>query len=263
VVCRSFLKRSHYVRIDEAPVADEHGAQNCSFLRVMRVERIEALEQDAASVRKPLQEAGRRMIDQLQEFAGAKGADEIDVLAGEHGVNVGRAGIKEIAWRLRAQKGLDAVAGAQVIRRRASARSGVKIGTKSSANRGSHPVDLDLLEIDFAAPSPGKAEGIFAQAAAPAQRFRGIEAPGREQARDVIAWNGSAFERERQAAEAEPCEEREEPPNCELAAPCGDRANENSRGSCDDPDPRGCRVRAGGCDSDREGDRKPQRPAVS
>lgn len=53
-----------------------------------------------------------------------------------------------------------------------------------------------------------------------------VETSGRKQARDEVAGHGGSFKRERQAAEAKRCDERE------------NRA---------------------GCDSDREGDRKPQR----
>ncbi len=78
VVRRRLLKRGDGLGFDEAAVAQKHGPQHRRALRLRREQRIEPREQVAARSREPLQKSWPRPVDQLQQFAAAQRAGQID-----------------------------------------------------------------------------------------------------------------------------------------------------------------------------------------
>jgi hypothetical protein len=232
VVRGCLLKRGDDVRVNEAAVAQEHGAKHRRSFGGRRKKGVEAREQVAANTREALLERWARAVDQAKQFSAAERADDVDFLAGEITANVGCARIEEIARRPRTEKSFDAVAGAKALRRRRGAWAGIKIGAQAAGDRNDCARNLDIFEIDFVSLAPGKAEWVLAQSPLPAQRLGCVNLTCGEQTRDVIRRHGDAFEARAQAAERDPGDERDAP-GCRQARAPGKQRAERNRGDGD------------------------------
>ena len=141
VIRGGFLKRGDDLRIDEAAVAKQHRAQHGRALRLAREKRVEPREQIAASAREPLRKCRARAVDQLQQFAAAQRAGEVDFLPREVAAFVECARIEKIARRARPHERFDAIARAQASRRAFEMFRAVKIQPQPTAHRHRRAAD--------------------------------------------------------------------------------------------------------------------------
>src|ERR1700722_19718251 len=115
VISRGLLEGEHYVGIDEAAVAEQHGAKHRCAFRVIGEEGIKACEEIAARPRQAVLKRGPRTINDLQEFAASKRTYHINFLPCEEAVNVKRTRIQIISRRTRLQQRFHSVTGAQTL----------------------------------------------------------------------------------------------------------------------------------------------------
>ena len=176
VIRGGFLKCGDDFGIHEAAVAEQHRPQHRRALGLAREKRVEPREQISARARQPLQKSWPRAVNQLQQFAAAQRAGQVDLLPREVAAQIERAGIEKIARRLRLHKRFDAVARAQALAVAASecdspyrlARRPPLTGTISLAVRTSR--DQSRNDVPTAAPSGLRAS---ARASAAARLCRG------------------------------------------------------------------------------------------
>ena len=81
VVRSRLLKRCDNLGIDEAAVAEQHRAENGGALRRAWEKRVQAGKQSATDASEALSKGRARAVDQLQQFAAAQRAGEVDVSA--------------------------------------------------------------------------------------------------------------------------------------------------------------------------------------
>jgi hypothetical protein len=181
--------------------------------RLSRKQTVEARQQIPARLREALPNGRLRTIDQLQQFAAAQRADQVDFLPRERAVEIERAGIEEIARRSRLHKRLHSITRAQVLGKAGRARPAIPIHAQPAADRPVFVCHFHALEIDFVTKPPGKRDGVLAQAPLPTQRLAGVQLVRGDEPGHMIRRHLGPFDVRRQRAEGNPrdrseCERR-------------------------------------------------------